>query len=1008
MTAFGIAIVWCALQVSIVTLIAIAADLAMKRRGRTGGSVILLAGLTGAIVLTLLIWSPWPRWSWETSVATRDAAQSPTRSTAPDSIEEADAAPGIETQSEITSQTSDVPVWSFASVTDYAGEFWNAWEAELAQANVAVADRPEAAPIWPMWIGLLIACGVAFSAVRLAWGWCAIQRDRSRSKAIHSPQLAEMCDLLRAELSITNPVEIRESPRMATAATIGWRRPLILLPLDWRTWEPAELRAVLAHELGHISRRHFPAWIVAQVALALHFYHPFMHWIVGRLRLAQELEADEDAALVNGGRRTYLESLAALAIRQADAPVSWPARAFLPTRKTFMRRIEMLRSNRPLRAPSAVMTFIACGLVLAGVTFAAGVREDVNQVASAAGNQTEQVESGTTAPVTGSPIGLAGPHQVALNQPGDDAEPDTSGITLSHIPGDAVVVAAIKPAKLMQSLSGNEDFAPVLAMFQGQDPMVELVSQAEQVTFTLSGANVAGNVGGEPEFAFTVQFADAAALESVLQQFEANEERPFANTNYRVGRGSECYWVIDDRTVLIGGEPVVQQSILSGARVRSDLVSSATWESSAASAHALIAVDVEFFAGLIPKDMTSAVMAPFTPIWEESETLTAVLTMEGSSLNAAATLECKNEEGAVTVKDTLQAVVTLARNAMAGLQRQMARPNELAQGPGGPPQVQMGAVMGRLLAMQEEFFDSLTLSAEGTSVTLTSAYEIDPAMFAVFAQGVSGARTAAANMQQQNNLKQIGLALHNYHDTHGHFPPAVIVDEASGEVHSWRVEILPYIEQAALYNSYRMNEPWDSEHNKQILAQMPPVYAPVAQRTDAAPMANHTGILAIVGEGSGFAAEGEGLQIRDFIDGTSNTLLTVDSPGELVPWTKPDDLEVTLSEDELDLGGLDETEFQALFCDGSVRTMPAMHEQSLRIFIGRDDGIPTPVIQGAFNGGTTETFLVPPTQYGFEEAQIGAFPATATPAIQVPQEEAIPVPPEGLQRPESPQRPPQP
>jgi hypothetical protein len=81
------------------------------------------------------------------------------------------------------------------------------------------------------------------------------------------------------------------------------------------------------------------------------------------------------------------------------------------------------------------------------------------------------------------------------------------------------------------------------------------------------------------------------------------------------------------------------------------------------------------------------------------------------------------------------------------------------------------------------------------------------------------------------------------------------------------------------------------------------------------------------------------------------------------------------------------------------------------IFIGRDDGIPTPVIHEAFNGGTTDTFLVPPTRYGFEDV---ATPArqlaepTATEATPVPQDRALPVQPEGIQPPASPPRPPQP
>lgn len=77
-------------------------------------------------------------------------------------------------------------------------------------------------------------------------------------------------------------------------------------------------------------------------------------------------------------------------------------------------------------------------------------------------------------------------------------------------------------------------------------------------------------------------------------------------------------------------------------------------------------------------------------------------------------------------------------------------------------------------------------------------------------------RNAAGRAMCNNNLKQIGLALHRYHDVHGTFPPLYTVDEEGKPLHSWRVLILPYLESDALYRSIRLDEPWDSEHNQQF------------------------------------------------------------------------------------------------------------------------------------------------------------------------------------------------
>jgi hypothetical protein len=75
-----------------------------------------------------------------------------------------------------------------------------------------------------------------------------------------------------------------------------------------------------------------------------------------------------------------------------------------------------------------------------------------------------------------------------------------------------------------------------------------------------------------------------------------------------------------------------------------------------------------------------------------------------------------------------------------------------------------------------------------------------------------------------NNLKQIAIALHNYHDTFGSLPPAYVADENGRPMHSWRVLLLPFIEHKALYDEYRFDEPWDGPHNRQLADYMPSVY----------------------------------------------------------------------------------------------------------------------------------------------------------------------------------------
>ena len=140
-------------------------------------------------------------------------------------------------------------------------------------------------------------------------------------------------------------IELIELSDLATPATAGWRRPMVLLPDDWRSWSESDLRAVLAHELAHIQRSDYIVGVMARLAVALHFYHPLVRWMAGRLQAQQELAADAVGARFAGGRGPYLAVLSRMALRQ-DTEISWwPARAFSPARGTLIRRIRMLRNH---------------------------------------------------------------------------------------------------------------------------------------------------------------------------------------------------------------------------------------------------------------------------------------------------------------------------------------------------------------------------------------------------------------------------------------------------------------------------------------------------------------------------------------------------------------------------------------------------------------------------------------------------------------------------------------
>ncbi len=184
-----------------------------------------------------------------------------------------------------------------------------------------------------------------------------------------------------------------------------------------------------------------------------------------------------------------------------------------------------------------------------------------------------------------------------------------------------------------------------------------------------------------------------------------------------------------------------------------------------------------------------------------------------------------------------------------------------------------------------------------------------------FQEVFTQARGAASTERASNNLKQIALAMHNYHDTHGHFPPAAICDKDGKPLLSWRVAILPYIEQDNVYKEFRLDEPWDSEHNKPLSATLIPVFA-----SPGLGEGTKTHYRAFVGGGAVFETK-KGTMIADITDGTSNTFLVVEAT-EAVEWAKPDDLPYDPKKELPKLGLPGAKDFQAAFADGSVRILP--------------------------------------------------------------------------------------
>jgi hypothetical protein len=147
------------------------------------------------------------------------------------------------------------------------------------------------------------------------------------------------------------------------------------------------------------------------------------------------------------------------------------------------------------------------------------------------------------------------------------------------------------------------------------------------------------------------------------------------------------------------------------------------------------------------------------------------------------------------------------------------------------------------------------------------------------------------------------------------------------------VALLPFLEQAPLFQQYNFNQPWDSPGNKQVLAKIPAVFRDPNDPADS----TFSSCYALTGPATVFSGK-EGVKFAQILDGTSNTLMFVEAKRD-IPWTKPEDIPYDKEKPLPKLGGHYAEGFLAALCDGSVRFIAQSVDQMLlRALISRDGG----------------------------------------------------------------------
>jgi beta-lactamase regulating signal transducer with metallopeptidase domain len=449
MNDLGRMLIGSAAQVTLLAVVVAAVAAVIGRRRPTVAAEAIVVGLAGCVALTVASLCPLPAWwTWETAL--------PSRQTAAASVE---GEPGSR---ETPDSSTSGALRTGTSVLDRVWQVRWLWE-----VGGRAEQAPQTATRWsvdvPQVAATVFLTGLAIGVGRLLLGLWAVGRYRRGGRRIDDSRLSSLAAELQKSLGCRRPVTLCECPDLSGPATAGWLRPVLLLPASWREWDAEELRAVVAHELAHVRRGDFAARVAAGLSVALHLYHPLVHWLSARLCLQQELAADALAAPLAGGRANYLQALARLALRLDAAAPPWPARAFLSSPRTLMRRIQMLRTKDGLNCPHSSWRAVSAVLA-AGVVAVSALRSPARDADPLPRPLIEPVSQPAEPIPTGTEIQLAPPkNKQGINPPFD----------LAYISDDAHGFVMYRPTALFQR--------------PGMAPVAKEVTEAMRKLFALSG-----------------------------------------------------------------------------------------------------------------------------------------------------------------------------------------------------------------------------------------------------------------------------------------------------------------------------------------------------------------------------------------------------------------------------------------------------------------------------------------------------------------------------------------
>jgi hypothetical protein len=485
---------------------------------------------------------------------------------------------------------------------------------------------------------------------------------------------------------------------------------------------------------------------------------------------------------------------------------------------------------------------------------------------------------------------------------------------LQYVPADAALFVHVDVAKIWQN--------PILKSIRKADPQVfdDLETHA-RTEFGLSAEDLQTAVLFMPR----IKGPEDAGRAGIILTFRKpyNKEKLEKGVAKFLRRDAKIKVVpLEERVALLlvnlGDEYAKPQPVGS-----TGPLSAALGEAAAGNHAAFIGSNLASLPEEIRGDDLPAPFRPFQPLLRSS-TITASLDL-GKTIDLDVRVKAATESKAIDCEKSLGALLALIQTFIGD------RIKEFEADTNGMGMKDLLVLLKTGVAAAK----GAKFSTTGTEVKLTVSIPTDLPFTSAYLAAKQKLMDAASQARSANNLKQIAIALHNYHDTYGAFPPAAVCGKKGNPQLSWRVLILPFIEQSNLYQEFKLDEPWDSAHNKKLLAKMPNVYAMPSKAKEGD---TNTYYRVFVGKGAGFDWV-TGTKITSITDGTSQTLMCV-TAADAVPWTKPDELDFDPEKDMTKLlDALLNGKVQAAMFDGSVHTFSKIPDKkTLNALITRDGG----------------------------------------------------------------------